>query len=177
MNKVDPIEGSIFLNPPTKKSYEQLLKDTEELKNKGLYLDFQNHNNIVYNPSTGLFNIYDLNTTGYLFRNNRLGKTYNSSKKTIEQILIDTGKLPKDWKQLPTSNKTIAHLEASPNTMARLEKTNTNTTNYEENIFIPKSVVDNPTAKDLAKNLELINKTKKFEVIDDSLKPKICPYS
>ena len=176
MNKVDPIEGSIFLNPPTKKSYEQLLKDTEELKNKGLYLDFQNHNNIVYNPSTGLFNIYDLNTTGYLFRNNRLGKTYDSSKKTIEQILIDTGKLPKDWKQLPTSNKTIAHLEASPNTMARLEKTNTNTTNYEENIFIPKSVVDNPTAKDLAKNLELINKTKKFEVIDDSLKAKIINF-
>ena len=107
MNKVDPIEGSIFLNPPTKKSYEQLLKDTEELKNKGLYLDFQNHNNIVYNPSTGLFNIYDLNTTGYLFRNNRLGKTYNSSKKTIEQILIDTGKLPKDWKQLPDSPNSI----------------------------------------------------------------------
>ena len=114
MNKVDPIEGSVFLNPPTKKSYEQLLKDTEELKNKGLYLDFQNHNNIVYNPSTGLFNIYDLNTTGYLFRNNRLGKTYNSSKKTIEQILIDTGKLPKDWKQLPNSPNVVSSVNDVP---------------------------------------------------------------
>lgn len=107
MNKVEPIEGNIFTTPPTKESYEQLIKDVEELHNKGIYLDFENPQNIKYNPKTGLFNIYDLNTTGYVLHKTVPKNSYKASEKTIEQLLIDNKVLPIDWnkkasKQLST---------------------------------------------------------------------------
>ena len=62
MNKVDDVSGT---GMPTKESYQQLITDVDELQNKGLYLDFQNTDNIVFNPATGKYNLYDLNTTGH----------------------------------------------------------------------------------------------------------------
>ena len=49
----------------TRESYEQLVQDIKDLQERGLYVDFQNTDNIVFNPQTGKFNIYDLNTTGH----------------------------------------------------------------------------------------------------------------
>jgi hypothetical protein len=62
MNKVDDVSGT---GMPTKESFQQLVTDVDELQNKGLYLDFQNTDNIVFNPATGKYNLYDLNTTGH----------------------------------------------------------------------------------------------------------------
>lgn len=62
MNKVDEISGS---GAPTSESYAQLIKDIQDLQDKGLYVDFSNVDNIRFNPATGKFNIYDLNTTGH----------------------------------------------------------------------------------------------------------------
>jgi hypothetical protein len=45
--------------------YEQLVQDIKDLQDSGLYVDFQNTDNIMFNPQTGKFNIYDLNTAGH----------------------------------------------------------------------------------------------------------------
>jgi len=52
-------------------SYEQLVQDIKDLQDSGLYVDFQNTDNILFNPRTGKFNIYDLNTSGH-YMSNRL---------------------------------------------------------------------------------------------------------
>jgi len=109
MNKVEPVEGNIFTNPPTKESYEQLIKDVEELQGKGIYLDFENPQNIQYNPKTGLFNIYDLNTTGHILHKTVPKNSYNAGEKTIEQLLIDNKKLPSDWGSIASSKSNAAN--------------------------------------------------------------------
>jgi hypothetical protein len=71
MNKVDNLENSpesIISGThikPSSQAYEQLVYDIQDLQDKGLYVDFQNPDNIIFNPQTGKFNIYDLNTTGH----------------------------------------------------------------------------------------------------------------
>lgn len=95
MSKVDPIQGNFALNPPTEQSYRELIKDVESLRDKGLYLDFQNPENIRYNPSTGLFNIYDLNSTGYMLGKKIDKKSYDVGKKTVQELLIDHEIIPK----------------------------------------------------------------------------------
>lgn len=97
MSKVDPIQGNFALNPPTERSYRELIKDVKALRDKGLYLDFQNPENIRYNPSTGLFNIYDLNSTGYMLGKKIDKKSYDVGKKTVQELLIDHEIMPKQF--------------------------------------------------------------------------------
>jgi hypothetical protein len=94
MNKVDPITTSYNENPPTLKSYNQLIKDVKKLQDRDIYLDFNNKDNIVYNPDTRKFNIYDLNTTGYIPKYG----DYDATGKSVEQLLIDNQVIPKDYK-------------------------------------------------------------------------------
>lgn len=114
MNKVDEI-GKIGKGSPTKESYEQLVKDVEDLQSKGLYLDFQNPDNIVFNPATGKFNIYDLNTTGHYMSRRitpEMGYSFKADPEfkgilrpvtkdaSAEKILIDHGIVPKNYKTM-----------------------------------------------------------------------------
>ena len=114
MNKVDPITKPYFDNPPTLETYNQLIKDVEELQNKGVYLDFNNKENIEYNPNTGKFNIYDLNTTGYIPKY----KDYDATGKSVEQLLIDNQVIPKSYK-LTTNTKSLENpwQREQPNTL------------------------------------------------------------
>ncbi len=137
MSKVDPIQGNFALNPPIEQSYRELIKDVEALRNKGLYLDFQNPENIRYNPSTGLFNIYDLNSTGYILGKNINEKSYDVSKKTVEELLAEHKLIPE---QLNTPGVTFYNeipkqLPGSPNAFKSeidWAKWNPETPNYPE---------------------------------------------
>ena len=58
-------KGRYPTRPAGRDSYEQLVQDIKDLQDRGLYVDFQNTDNIMFNPRTGKYNIYDLNTSGH----------------------------------------------------------------------------------------------------------------
>ena len=121
MKKVDNLENSpesLFSGThvrPTSQAYEQLVYDIQDLQDRGLYADFQNPDNIIFNPQTGKYHIYDLNTTGHYMSKNitpEMGYKFKADTQfpgiqvpdteghSVLKILKDQGKVPKDF-QLP----------------------------------------------------------------------------
>ena len=121
MKKVDNLENSpesLFSGThvkPTSQAYEQLVYDIQDLQDRGLYADFQNPDNIIFNPQTGKYHIYDLNTTGHYMSKNitpEMGYKFKADTQfpgiqvpdteghSVLKILKDQGKVPKNF-ELP----------------------------------------------------------------------------
>jgi hypothetical protein len=173
----NPSNLDFYINPATRNFADDA--QIEILKARMPKSEAAKYNIKNFEDAKTLSNLHD---SEYILPKNMVQQTERYSVDDLPRLIEEYNQINKPhW--LKGYPEVPLELPGSPNGISSLDNINngltetaSKVTNYGENIYTPQSVIDNPTAKDLAEYLKLTKRTNQGEAIDNSLKGRVTNF-